>query len=222
MTSPDRNEDTTRSGLLIVFEGVDGSGKSTQIKRLSARMTAEKIAHRLTREPGGTLLGQRLREALLDPKISIEPEAQLFLFLADRVQHVAEVLRPELDRGGIVLSDRLSDATTAYQAFGTGLSRPFVATLNRFALGTLRPDLTLLLDLPIPDLEERLVARAEGRTRFETLGRAYFERVRAGYLEIARVHADRTLVLDATQPPDRLEETISRELDRRFPGRFSR
>ncbi len=207
-------------GLLIVFEGVDGSGKSTQLRLLAARLSGAGIPHAVTKEPGGTALGAKLRELLLDPALPLDPEAQLFLFLADRVQHRKEVLRPALDRGLIVLSDRLSDATMAYQGFGAGLSRERVASLNKAALDGLRPDLTILLDLPVEALEARLAARAEGRTRYETLGRPFFERVREGYREIARVHADRTLVLDATLPPDRLEAEVLAELSSRFPGRF--
>ena len=209
-------------GLLVAFEGVDGSGKSTQLRRLSARLGEAKIPHTVTKEPGATPLGKKLREILLDPALPASALAQLFLFQADRAQHRQEVLSPALDRGGIVLSDRLSDATMAYQAFGFGLSRELVATLTRVALDGLRPDLTVLLDLPVEALEGRLSARAEGRTRFERLGRDYFDRVRRGYLEIARVHADRTLFLDATLPPDLLEKQIDAELARRFPGRFGR
>lgn len=221
MTSSERSPSPPSSfGLLIVFEGVDGSGKSTQIRRLSGRLEKRGLPHLLTKEPGGTPLGVRLREILLDPALAASPLAQLFLFLADRTQHREEILRPALGRGLIVLSDRLSEATMAYQAFGAGLSRELVATLNQVALDGLRPDLTILLDLPVEALEERLSARAEGRTRFEGLGRDYFERVRRGYLEIARVHADRTLLLDATLAPDLLEERIAEELLRRFPGRF--
>ena len=221
MTSSERSPSPpSSSGLLIVFEGVDGSGKSTQIRRLSGRLDKRSLPHLFTKEPGGTPLGIRLREILLDPALAASPLAQLFLFLSDRTQHREEVLRPALDRGLIVLSDRLSEATMAYQAFGAGLSRELVATLNKVALDGLRPDLTVLLDLPVEALEARLSARAEGRTRFEGLGRDYFDRVRRGYLEIARVHGDRTLLLDATLPPDLLEERIAEELLRRFPVRF--
>ncbi len=215
------NLPSASAGLLIVFEGVDGSGKSTQLRRLSARLSASGIPHAVTKEPGGTPLGKKLRDLLLDPDLPLDPEAQLFLFLADRVQHRQEVLRPSLGRGQVVLSDRLSEATMAYQAFGAGLSRELVATLNRVALDGLRPDLTVLLDLPVEALEGRLAARDSGRTRFETFGREYFERVREGYREIARVHADRTLLLDATLSPDLLEAAVAAELSRRFPGRFS-
>ena len=219
--NPSDRPPSSSPGLLIVFEGVDGSGKSTQLRRLAARLAASRIPHVVTKEPGGTPLGAKLRELLLDPDLPVDPEAQLFLFLADRVQHRKEVLRPSLDRGLIVLSDRLADATTAYQAFGAGLSRERVATLNRFALDGLRPDLTVLLDLPVEALEGRLADRAISRTRYETLGRAFFERVREGYREIARVHADRTLLLDATLSPERLEADVGADLSRRFPGRFS-
>jgi len=208
------------SGLLIVFEGIDGSGKSTQIKRLSRTLDFRKIPCRVTKEPGATPLGTHLRSLLLDPGVGIAREAELFLFMADRVQHVKEVLRPDLERAKIVLSDRLYEATMAYQGFGSGLSREFVASLNRFCMGNLNPDLTILLDLPVSVLEERLASRDEGRTRFESLGRDYFERVRKGYLEIARVHRDRTLVMDATSSPDTLESEILKALVNRFPGRF--
>ena len=208
------------SGILIVFEGMDGSGKSTQAKNLKARLDDLSHPAVLTKEPGGTAAGARLREILLDPALPLAPEAELFLFEADRVMHVKTLLLPELRAGKTVLSDRLSDATVAYQSFGGGLSREFVSTLNDAALGGLVPDLTFLLDLPVAEISRRVLERGDGPTRFELLGAAYFERVRAGYLELARIHGSRTVVLDATQDPGRLEEKIWETLCRRFPGRF--
>ncbi len=208
-------------GCLIVFEGMDGSGKSTQARRLKARL--ETLSHPavLTKEPGGTPAGARLREILLDPALPLAPEAELFLFEADRVMHVTTLLLPELRAGRTVLSDRLSFATVAYQSFGGGLSRELVATLNEVALGGVVPDLTFLLDLPVSEMARRLRERGDGPTRFELLGRDYFERVREGYLELARIHRARTVVLDATRDPDHLEGEIFEELSRRFPGRFA-
>lgn len=208
------------SGLLIVFEGIDGSGKSTQVKRLARALDQRGVSSCVTKEPGGTSLGLHLRSILLNPEVEIAREAELFLFLADRVQHVKEVLVPAVKEKKIVLSDRLHDATMAYQGFGAGLPREFLAVLNRFSMEGLCPDFTILLDLPISAVEERIRVRAEGRTRFESLGREYFERVRAGYLEIARVHRDRMLVLDASLPPDILEAEILKTLEGRFPEHF--
>ena len=208
-------------GCLIVFEGMDGSGKSTQARRLKDRLDALSHPAVLTKEPGGTPAGARLREILLDPAVSLAPEAELFLFEADRVMHVKTRLLPELRAGRTVLSDRLSYATVAYQSFGGGLSRELVSTLNELALGGVVPDVTFLLDLPVSEMARRLRVRGDGPTRFELLGPDYFERVREGYLELARIHRARTVVLDATCDPDRLEGQIFDELSRRFPGRFS-
>jgi dTMP kinase len=210
------------SGLLIVFEGIDGSGKSTQVRRLAQTLDRRGVPSCVTKEPGGTSLGVELRSLLLNPEIDLARGAELFLFLADRAQHVKEILKPALSEGKIVLSDRLDDATTAYQGFGSGLPREFLAILNRYSMEELHTDFTVLLDLPISAVEERISLRDEGRTRFETLGRDYFDRVRAGYLEIARVHRDRTLVLDATLPPETLEAGILMALEERFPERLRR
>ncbi len=209
-------------GLLIVFEGMDGSGKSTQAKRLAGRLAGLVPPVLLTREPGGTPAGKKIREILLDRDIPLDPEAELFLFEADRVMHVKTVLLPALRSGKTVLSDRGSDATVAYQSFGAGLPREFVSALNRAALGGLVPDLTFLFDLPVAEMALRLRSRGDGPTRFELLGSDYFERVRKGYLELARIHAGRTVVLDATSGPDLLEEQIFGELTRRYPERFGR
>lgn len=215
--SPSLSGTPGRPGKLIVFEGVDGSGKSTQIRHLAGVLERAGIPFCTTREPGGTPLGLHLRSILMDREVPLCTEAELFLFLADRVQHARDLLRPALEAGQVVLSDRLSDATMAYQGFGAGLPRDLLATLNRLALGAIVPDLTFLLDLPVSEIEGRIRARADGQTRFEVLGRDYFERVRQGYLEMARVHSDRTVVLDATRPPDELKDAVTRALSGRFP-----
>ena len=208
-------------GCLVVFEGMDGSGKSTQARRLKARLDGLSHPAVLTKEPGGTPAGARLREILLDPALPLAPEAELFLFEADRAMHVKTLLLPELRAGRTVLSDRLSFATVAYQSFGGGLSRELVSTLNEVALGGVVPDVTYLLDLPVSEMARRLRERGDGPTRFELLGGDYFERVREGYLELARIHRGRTVVLDATRDPETLEGEIFADLARRFPGRFA-
>ncbi|MGC8530249.1 MAG: dTMP kinase [Leptospirillia bacterium] len=221
LSPPSPSSSGASPGCLIVFEGMDGSGKSTQARRLKARLDALSHPAVLTKEPGGTPAGARLREILLDPAVSLVPEAELFLFEADRVMHVKTLLLPELRAGRTVLSDRFSFATVAYQSFGGGLSREMVSMLNEVALAGVVPEVTFLLDLPVSEMAKRLHGRGEGPTRFELLGRDYFERVREGYLELARIHRARTVVLDATCDPERLEEQIFEELSRRFPGRFS-
>lgn len=187
------------SGLFITLEGPEGAGKSTNRDYLAACLREYGIEVLLTREPGGTPLAERIRELLLAP--SAEPMAadtELLLVFAARAQHLAEVIRPALARGTVVLCDRFTDATYAYQGGGRGLSVERIGQLEHFVQGALRPDLTLLFDLPI----EIGLARAEARgrlDRFEQEGRGFFEAVRQTYLARAAQAPSRYRILDAGQ-----------------------
>ena len=189
-------------GFFITFEGIEGCGKTTQLRRLAAGLQVAGHAVRLTREPGGCAIADTLRALLLDSaNRAMAPNTELLLYAAARAQHVAEVIRPALEAGGIVLCDRFSDATLAYQGYGRGLDPEMIAELNRVATGGLAPDVTLLLDLPVEDG----LARARERNadsdgpdegRFEAEALAFHQRVRDGYLKLAAAEP-RIRVIDA-------------------------
>lgn len=188
------------SGLFITLEGPEGAGKSTNRDYLAERLRSAGCEVVLTREPGGTPLAERIRELLLAP--SDEPMAvdtELLLVFAARAQHLAQVIRPALAAGKVVLCDRFTDATYAYQGGGRGLPQERIAQLEAFVQGDLRPDLTLVFDLPVEVGLARALAR--GRLdRFEQEAQAFFEAVRHTYLERARLAPERYRVLDAAQP----------------------
>ncbi|CAM3772763.1 dTMP kinase [Ectopseudomonas alcaliphila] len=187
------------TGLFITLEGPEGAGKSTNREYLAERLREQGVDVLLTREPGGTPLAERIRELLLDP--SDEPmaaDAELLLVFAARAQHLQQVIRPALAKGSVVLCDRFTDATYAYQGGGRGLSIERIAQLEQFVQGELRPDLTLIFDLPIEIGLARAAAR--GRLdRFEQEGRGFFEAVRQAYLQRAEQAPQRYRVLDAGQ-----------------------
>lgn len=187
------------TGLFITLEGPEGAGKSTNREYLADRLREHGVDVLLTREPGGTPLAERIRELLLDP--SDEPMAadtELLLVFAARAQHLQQVIRPALARGCVVLCDRFTDATYAYQGGGRGLPIERIAQLEQFVQGELRPDLTLIFDLPVETGLARAAAR--GRLdRFEQEGRSFFDAVRQAYLQRAEQAPQRYRVLDAGQ-----------------------
>ncbi|MBC8103998.1 MAG: dTMP kinase [Cytophagales bacterium] len=192
------------AALFLTFEGPDGGGKTTQIARLAERLTALGHVVARTREPGGDPVGERVRELLLRTEVS--PEAELLLFAAARAQNVQTVIRPALAAGEIVLCDRFTDSTIAYQGWGRGLPLEMIARLNSFATGGLSPDKTFLLDLPPEQGLARQQASEQDRLDRETL--AFHERVRAGFLASAASEPDRFVVLDATRPADQVHEAL--------------
>jgi dTMP kinase len=212
-------------GVLITFEGIEGSGKTTQLGALETFLRQQGLPVRLTREPGGTPIGDAVRAILLSPDhAAMSAWTELFLYEACRAQHVHQVIGPALAAGEILLCDRFADATTAYQAFGRGLDRDRVDRFNRWATGGLRPDLTILLDCDVEVGLQRSWARLrrdgiEQESRFEMEQRDFHQRVRAGYLEIARREQDRVEVMDATTSAEALEakirEVVRRLLERR-------
>lgn len=182
------------SGLFITLEGCEGSGKSTQLARLTRALQAAGADVRALREPGGTSVGEQVREILLSPAHEgMDSVAELLLYEAARAEHVTRVIRPALGGGAVVICDRYADSSTAYQGYGRGLDLAMVRSLNEWATGGLVPDRTLVLDVPAAEGLE--LATHEGADRLEREAIAFHERVRAGYLEMARREPQRFVVV---------------------------
>ena len=201
-------------GLLITFEGTEGSGKSTQSELLAKRLRAEHREVRLLREPGGTPIGEEIRHTLKHSAANhaMTAEAELLLMNASRAQLVREVIRPALRAGEVVLCDRFYDSTTAYQGYGRGLDLQMVQAVIDFAVGDTRPALTFLLQVPIHVSESRRQSRQTGgkaqRDRMEEADRAFFQRVEQGYKVIAAAEPKRVRLIDATRSIERIREAI--------------
>lgn len=198
---------------LISFEGGDGSGKTTQLKLLETYLTSHGKACLCTREPGGTALGKKIRQVLLEAgEDEISSPAELFLYLADRAQHVHKVIRPALESGRLVLCDRFADSTVAYQGYGRGVDLEVLRGLNRVASQGITPDLTFLLDCPVEVGLARTAQRPgkQQEDRFEREKMEFHERVRQGFLELARAEPRRIYLLDATRPIREVHEEIKR------------
>lgn len=198
------------SGKFITFEGLEGAGKSTQARQARAWLETQAPGQTvLTREPGGTKTGEAVRALLLrDARLRMDGLTEALLLFAARRQHVQEVLAPALEADKIVLCDRFTDATFAYQGGGRGLERRLLQRLQDLALGELRPDLTLLLDLPEELGLARLRQREHPKDRFETETRAFFRRVREAYLEQAARFPERIRVIDAAKPAAEVEREV--------------
>lgn len=194
-------------GALITFEGPEGAGKTTQLARLSKRLREAGLAVTTAREPGGTALGQGVRGLLLSPEHRPTALAEVFLLLASRTQLCAEALRPALKRGEVVLLDRFTDSTLAYQGAGRGLSLPQLRGLNALATGGLTPALTVLLDLDPAEGLRRVQDRGVP-DRLEAEHAAFHERVRRGFLELAAAEPERFLCLNARRPEDELAAAV--------------
>ncbi len=218
-------------GVFITFEGIEGSGKSTQISQTAKYLSEHNEAVTLTREPGGTAIGDQVRKILLDPaNTGLAPKAELLLYAAARSQHLAQLILPALEEGKIVLCDRFSDATIAYQGYGRGLDVNLIRSLDVMVTDGMRPDVTILLDI---DAAAGL-ARARGRNsrggfeaeaRFENEHLSFHERVRRGYLELARQEPGRFRIVDASPSPDVIQNRIRQIIDdvlRKTPQRMLR
>lgn len=192
-------------GLFITFEGGDGCGKTTQIKLLDEYLRNKGFKTLLTREPGSKGLGVKLREILLNYDGEVSSVAESFLFLADRAQHVDCIIKPALEAGVIVLCDRHTDSTVAYQGYGRGLDLEQIYRLNKIATSGLEPDLTIVLDVDVETSQKRVGAE---RDRMESAGIDFFERVRNGFLEIAKQEPDRVKVVDSTQSIEEIHKQI--------------
>ena len=196
--------------MFVTFEGVDGSGKSTQIELLREWLQQRGLEAVATAEPGATPLGLELRRLLLTPDTgsAVSPRAEALLYAADRAQHVHEVIRPALDRGAWVLGDRYIDSTIAYQGGGRGLSSAALERLNAWAADGLVPDLTVLLDLDVSIASRRRAGAGEDRLEAERI--EFHERVRRRFLSLARAHPDRFTVIDAERTVDVVHDDVVR------------
>jgi dTMP kinase len=201
--------------MFITLEGIEGSGKTTQMSRLVEFLEDKGIGCVTTRQPGGTLIGETIRSILLDPaNRALEPLAELLLYMADRAQHIQEIIRPALEAGETVVCDRYFDATLVYQGFARGLSIEMIERLHRLLFDDLKPDMTLLLDLsPRVGLERAWKQLNNGQrsgdeSRFEAETVAFHEKVRSGYLELARLEPDRFRIVDAGESPEQVSNTI--------------
>lgn len=203
-----------RRGLFITFEGGEASGKSVQAKRLAAALEHDGHDVVLTREPGGTPLGDRIREIVLHTKdVPLGPEADVLLFSAARAQHVRDVIRPSLAQGRVVISDRFFDSTAAYQGAGHGADPAGVAAVTAFAVGETRPDRTYVLDLPPEVAMRRREGKPRAWDRFEAGERAFHERLREGYLRLAATEPQRVVVIDGDREPDVIARDIRRDVE---------
>ena len=195
------------SGLFITIEGIECVGKSTNAKFISDLLNKKNIKTHVTREPGGTSLGEKIRKILLfEQDDSISPLGELLLLFAAREKHISEVIKPNLEQGKWVISDRFTDASFAYQGFGRGLGFDQVNQLKQIILNNFDPDLTFLLDAPIDVIKSR--RKLNPNDRFESEDRLFFERVRQGYLQLASVFEDRVRIIDATQPIEQVQSEI--------------
>ena len=209
-------------GTFITFEGIEGSGKSTQVVLLANHLKSLGIHSVLTREPGGTPIGDQVRKILLDPgNTALDPAAELLLYAAGRAQHLKEIIRPQLETGAAVLCDRFADATLAYQGYGRGLDIELIRTLDRIVCVGLRPDLTILLDIDTVVGVGRARGRnnsrgLEAEARFENEAIAFHERVRQGYLKLAGLEPDRIRIVDASRPVEAIQAEIRGIVDEKL------
>jgi dTMP kinase len=224
MTSRGRRA-SARRGFFLTLEGIEGSGKSTHARMLGKSLEASGYPVFLTREPGGTPLGEELRRFLLGKEDGPVPEAELFLILAARAQHVQTVIRPRLDQGEVVLCDRFADATLAYQGGGRGLDRDRVEAANALAVGDVNPDLTVLFDIPVESALERVRHRHRSGgdfNRFDRETRRFHEAVRDVYLRLAEREPARFLVLRPTGPKAAVARELLAQVEPRIRARWKR
>lgn len=214
--------------LFITFEGVEGSGKTTQIQRLKKYLTRKGIPCKVTREPGGPPISEKIRKILLDPDHrEMLPLSELFLYEASRAQHIKEVIKPFLKKGGVVLCDRFNDATLAYQGYGRKIDCDLIQKLNRLSSQGIKPDLTLLLDCPSDlglkrALQRNRISKNEKEGRFEKEKIQFHHRVRKGYLAIAKKEPRRVKVIDTRAGEEKVFEKIREIVDERIGFKGSR
>lgn len=207
-----------KGGLFITLEGIEGSGKTTQIQRLSRWLLERGVDVVLTREPGGTPLADQIRKILLNPDAvktkGMTSETELFLYQTARRDHVMNVIKPALQRQRVVLCDRFTDATIAYQGYGRGLSVKGIEALNKIATGGMEPDLTFLFDLPVAAGLKRARERNNRLDRIESESKKFHEKVRQGYLTLARKDKRRIRVINADRNPGEIFDELCRQVEK--------
>ncbi|SCW66429.1 dTMP kinase [Ruminococcaceae bacterium YRB3002] len=208
-------------GLFITFEGIDGCGKSTQIRRLCSYLEERGISPVMVREPGGTVVGEKIREILLDKKNDgMGPVCELLLFEAARAQITEEVIRPSLEEGRVVICDRFFDSTFAYQGHARGLGDSKVSGLNLVATSGLSPDVTFVLDIDPYEALERRGIRGEAEDRMEALGVSFQDKVREGYLMLCERFPDRVVRIDASGSREDIASEIAAKVGKMLDGRI--
>lgn len=204
-------------GRFITFEGGEGTGKSTQIRLLASYLTQSGADVVQTREPGGSPSAEEIRALLVTGAADRwSPMAETLLFYAARVEHWRQVIEPALDRGTHVLCDRFSDSTLAYQSYAGGIPHKTIEDLHRLTMANAEPDLTIILDLPVEEGLKRAAQRKDAETRFERKGREFHERLREGFLDIAKKAPTRCIVIDAAQPIERVHSAVLAALKNRI------
>ncbi len=194
-----------KKGLFITFEGADGCGKTTQLKLLKDYLESKGYEVVTTREPGAKGLGETIREILLNYDGEVSNRCESFLFLADRAQNVDIIVNPAVNQGKIVLCDRHTDSSVAYQGYGRGLDIEEIKTLNNLATGGRKPDLTLVFDV---DIQTSMARVGNEKDRMESAGQEFFNRVRNGYLELAKQEPDRIKVVDSTKSIEEVQKSV--------------
>ena len=194
-----------KKGLFITFEGVDGCGKTTQINLLKEYFENQDRTVLLTREPGAKGLGIKLREILLNYDGEVSPNCESFLFLADRAQHIDTIIKPAVERGEIVLCDRHTDSTVAYQGYGRGVDLNRINMLNDIATNGMKPDITLIFDI---DIETSMSRVGKEKDRMESAGVEFFKKVREGYLDIAKNNPDRVKLIDGSNSIEEIHQKV--------------
>ena len=203
--------------IFITFEGPEGSGKTTQINLLERYLKSSGIAVLKTREPGGSLIAEKIRKILLDPKNkAMAAQAELMLYLASRAQHVKDKIKPSLKKGIAVICDRFSDSTMAYQGFGRGFSKPLIENLNTFATQGLKPDLTFYIDINVNLGLRRARKRSGKKDRLESENSVFHNKVRKGYLAIAKKEPGRIKILCGDKPKDIIAGQIRSFTENKF------
>jgi dTMP kinase len=200
-------------GYFITFEGIDGSGKTTQLKKTTEYLRGKSIVPLILREPGSTPLSERVRRILLNKKLEINAVSEFMLYVAARAELVKDILAPALAKGNIVLCDRFYDSTTAYQGYGRGIDVNLIKKVNELGSGTCPPDLTFLIDV---DYKTSLSRRKKKRDRLESESKAFFNKVRNGFLQIALKEKVRVKVIDGNQPVAAVFEEVKYWLDRKL------
>ena len=198
-------------GLFITFEGADGCGKTTQLNLLKDYLIKKGYEVILTREPGGKGLGEKIREILLNYDGEVSNRCESFLFLADRAQNIDVIVKPAIEQGKIVLCDRHTDSSVAYQGYGRGLDIQEIINLNSLATSNLKPDLTLVFDV---DIETSMKRVGNEKDRMESAGKDFFNKVRNGYLEIAKQEPDRIKLVDSTKSIDNVHKNVIEIIDK--------
>jgi dTMP kinase len=214
-------------GAFITFEGSEGCGKSTQVKRLAARLEKAGIPTLVTREPGGTAIGEKIRDLLqfAPESFAMAPETEVLLFEASRAQLVRETIQPALEKGMVVISDRFFDSTTVYQGVARRLSADIVATLSSFAVGNARPDLTFILDIDVETARARMLRRVRPvavKDRMEEEPVEFYERVCQGYRELAKREPGRFILIDAAQSPEVIDDQVWNAIQSKIENRKSK